>query len=165
MLKMNRINILITILSFWSIVVFGQTLETQVLNTTGGFSQNQNSSISLEFNVGEIAINKHQNSWITITEGVIQPKNDINTSTENTLQEFDISIYPNPMTSYLVIEPKEVEIQNIRLYNLLGQELLSQSFQPNLNIGHLTAGNYLLELIDKNKRVVGRYSLVKINSD
>ncbi|MFC5271946.1 T9SS type A sorting domain-containing protein [Adhaeribacter terreus] len=62
-----------------------------------------------------------------------------------------IEIYPNPAQNILnVVLPKTEDIAYIRIFNLMGQELMQTKVLPGqteqqLQIGHLPAGTYLLK--------------------
>ncbi len=62
-----------------------------------------------------------------------------------------IKIYPNPTTNYLNVVT-ELNINNIKIYSLLGQELLT-SKSKTIDVSALEKGMYLLAMEDENKRI------------
>lgn len=73
----------------------------------------------------------------------------------------NFTFYPNPVTNTLSLHANEA-IQNIAIYNLLGQEVLNaqpNSTTPNIEMEHLTTGAYLMKVtIDGNEKT---YRLLK----
>lgn len=59
-----------------------------------------------------------------------------------------LSVYPNPSKDILIVNYKS-EINDIKIYNLLGQEVLSSKMNKSdfqLNISHLSSGAYVVKL-------------------
>jgi hypothetical protein len=57
-------------------------------------------------------------------------------------------IAPNPATSQLNIQTKE-SFERINVYDMTGRKVIGQAFQQGVNIASLSAGTYVLELIDQ----------------
>lgn len=71
---------------------------------------------------------------------------DVLGTNENTIIEF--SYYPNPVVDQLNFSAKS-SIDNIKIYNLLGQQVLNQNISSNsgsVDMRHLTKGMYLAEI-------------------
>lgn len=78
---------------------------------------------------------------------------------DNTLSNF--SFYPNPARNILNVKAND-NIENIAIYNLLGQKVISQNvnaFTSNINITSLTTGLYILKANINGKS--GSYKLIK----
>ncbi len=60
----------------------------------------------------------------------------------------DYAIYPNPTTDFVRVEASE-EINNIRIFNLLG-ELVLESNLSEVNVSELQTGSYVIELNFQN---------------
>ena len=78
---------------------------------------------------------------------------------DNSLSQ--VSIYPNPVTDKLQIRiPAGVEINRIRLFNLLGQQVFETQANSTVNqevdLSVLQAGVYMVELSDGDNTVVKR---------
>ena len=81
------------------------------------------------------------------------PENYVEVGTgiiENKLNR-NLSIFPNPASDLIFIKNNnETPIENIRLINILGQEILQKSIEENglveLNIAKITQGIYFLEI-------------------
>ena len=63
-----------------------------------------------------------------------------------------VSIYPNPADDFIQIELKDYrEINSIRIYNYLGQLLISHSGNArSLEVSNLASGNYIIKFITDN---------------
>lgn len=76
-----------------------------------------------------------------------------------TLQS-EINIYPNPATSYIVIDSKNHTISSVELYNLLGEKVLGETklSDNKLDISQLNKGVYILKVNSENgvinKRII-----------
>ncbi len=68
----------------------------------------------------------------------------------------DIKLYPNPAKSYLHISSND-RVENMKIYNLKGQQVLDVNEpQMLINIEHLPAGMYFVELSNTNQAIVKR---------
>lgn len=64
-----------------------------------------------------------------------------------------LKYYPNPVSNVLTVTYSEA-ITGLKLYNMVGQQLMSKSVNSNetqLDMSHLPAGSYLLEVTADNK--------------
>jgi hypothetical protein len=62
-----------------------------------------------------------------------------------------IKLYPNPTTGELRIENEELRIENVEVYDIYGKKLSSHHLIPTsshhlINISHLTAGMYFVNI-------------------
>jgi len=69
---------------------------------------------------------------------------------ENALLNFDVEIFPNPSSNYINISINDYsdKIQHIRVYSILGKEVLSKEvnvFKYQLDVRKLTSGIYIIE--------------------
>ncbi len=72
-----------------------------------------------------------------------------------------IEIYPNPATDVIQIKNNGIDIQNIKLMNITGQELkLYTGDIQNINISFLYNGIYFLKITDRNGQT-GTYKIIK----
>jgi hypothetical protein len=56
------------------------------------------------------------------------------------------SVYPNPASSFVKVDDSKFSLNNMEIYNLLGQKLLSTTTKNQLNIENLVDGVYLLKI-------------------
>ena len=72
-------------------------------------------------------------------------RNDLINSVEN-LSEVDLDVYPNPVSNILNIDTNN-EIDNIQVFNLLGQKVFSsENVTPQLNLSSLNKGMYSIRI-------------------
>jgi len=83
------------------------------------------------------------------------------TSIPDIFVENRILYYPNPTTNFLYIQNLEkVELENVRIFNLAGQQL--QEFRSvnnailEINTSNLTNGTYILSIVDKAGNISSR---------
>jgi hypothetical protein len=78
----------------------------------------------------------------------------INWLTELVMKEEGFSVYPNPATNEITI--KNAEGGEMKIYNLLGQEILSQKINSDkevVNIQSLLSGTYIIRMQGKDNSV------------
>lgn len=67
---------------------------------------------------------------------------------------FDISITPNPATDRVTFQT-EISVDQLQLYNVLGNRILSQKNQTNtIDISSLSAGVYFVEVVSSQQRSI-----------
>ncbi len=71
---------------------------------------------------------------------------------EETIQELDFKIYPNPMTGvYLNIDSRRSEVKNIIIFNVLGEAVFEkETLENRIILQNLKTGIYLVKLIQGN---------------
>jgi hypothetical protein len=74
------------------------------------------------------------------------------------LESLNFSIYPNPTTSFVIINSKN-EINNLQIFNTLGQELIIEkqflsNNQIKLNLNTISKGLYFIKLNNSSKAIV-----------
>ena len=70
--------------------------------------------------------------------------------------------YPNPATNELTLSSGAGTIESAVIYNILGQQVLSRTFDTNnvqLNVANLTVGTYIMKVVVDGE--VGIYKIVK----
>src|SRR5690606_17154828 len=111
--------------------------------------------------VGDVIIGNEAEIYFDFNESIIT--NSVATEIVNPTSGIDsnlkdfISIYPNPVTEILNIQTtRNVELQEVKIYNLQGRELLSvkQNFET-INTEDLSSGIYLL-LIKTNEGILNQ---------
>lgn len=74
----------------------------------------------------------------------------------------DYQVYPNPISTEINIKCLVGDGYRIAIYNTLGQEILRTSLSNGgANVSSLTAGHYIMTIIDKDGNIVGKESVVK----
>lgn len=82
----------------------------------------------------------------------------INPTTIDDISSEQSIIYPNPTSNYLHFTFGEQNIfREIRIYDLRGKLILSKSYTPKIDIGNISSGAYILQLIGRNENKVYRF--------
>ena len=66
-----------------------------------------------------------------------------------------ITIYPNPANNTILVEYDNFTKATIKLYDMLGKEVLNQNFisKTEINISHLPKGVYCVSILSENKMI------------
>lgn len=74
-----------------------------------------------------------------------------------------IKVYPNPTQDYISIDNSENLVSAIELYNVSGKMVLRSNLNGNdrISLQELSAGNYILKLVDANSKIVSTNMVVK----
>jgi hypothetical protein len=67
-----------------------------------------------------------------------------------------IKIFPNPSSEQITFDWQKTQPVAISILNILGQQIQHQSFTKQLNISHLTTGNYLIQFHYPDNSVLTR---------
>lgn len=71
---------------------------------------------------------------------------------------FDFEIFPNPVTKGAIsVSVIGAEADELTIYNMLGQVVKQGSFENNVDVSHLSAGVYLLEIVVGDKKMNKRF--------
>ncbi len=68
-------------------------------------------------------------------------------SSVQTLDDSQISIYPNPAADFIFVRTGKYSPYSYQLFDLQGRSVLNQSFRSDIPVGHLDNGTYLLKVI------------------
>lgn len=143
----------------------------QAITFCGGDVATQQGSLS--FSGGEVAVQTSIAPAITVvnitesfTEGVQQPFTERDGETYNGIETLtvEISLYPNPTTTHVVLECSEPERLNYTLFNTNGQALLHGVYtegQEQIDMQPYAAGNYMLQVATPDKTKMNIYKIIK----
>jgi hypothetical protein len=76
----------------------------------------------------------------------------------------DLSVYPNPAAEYFSVQDKHDAVGEIAIVSIVGRRVKEFEYtkgDQQYNISDLPKGMYLVQLIDKNKRVLTTQKLEK----
>lgn len=137
--------------------IFGQvTTPTVITNSGGTFS---NSSVIMDFSIGELAVQTLQNNEI-LTQGFHQ--GDLKVTTALINLGIKTKIYPNPTTNFIIVELEKNVNADIKVYDINGkiviEDKLNDENQKQLDFSFLKQGNYLL-----NINIADKQSVYQIN--
>jgi hypothetical protein len=88
-----------------------------------------------------------------INDSAIVLKRKKNSGIDNSYVLDKIKIYPNPANNEMVIESGNIQIKKLKIYNLLGSEIISEipgSTHVILNVSALSPGLYMIEISSDN---------------
>ena len=139
----------------------GQSIQPGILSTTG--NQVSQASLTLQWTMGEVAIQSFEVSALSTNEGFHQLFNEeVNTPVSELKLSQEILLFPNPTSDQLNIQTETQEELHFKLFNSKGQlkksGMLNRSGQ--LEVEHLPEGHYHL-LLTNNKKEQGLYTFVK----
>ncbi|MBK9452278.1 MAG: T9SS type A sorting domain-containing protein [Bacteroidetes bacterium] len=69
--------------------------------------------------------------------------------------QLDLTVYPNPTSEFLMVQINE-PIENIAIYNMTGQKVLS-AMGNRISVASLTAGMYLIEIQTEGGKAATRF--------
>ena len=95
------------------------------------------------------------NQIITITNDSVLNTDGFNSS--------EVKLYPNPTNDILSVESK-ITIENIALYNLLGQKVLEKPTNSKIiqmSISRLSSGSYFLKLKMNTNGIIKTFQIIK----
>ena len=149
-MKKNRFVILFLCLTVFAI----QGQQSTV--AAGGVATGAGGSVT--YSIGQTVYKYISNSDIIVAQGVQQPYEIAMLSVvEDTFNTIKIEVYPNPTTSYLIINIQNNELSdlNFQLFNVMGK-LIEQkkitSLNEILSLDNMPCSTYFLKVFsDKNE--------------
>jgi len=125
-----------------------------------------NSSGEVQITIGEPIISTFENGTNGLTQGFHQT-NLIISSIEDFAEEFDVSIYPNPVMNQLTIKLTDAkEGYQIDMVDMNGKLVKTQLIFSEVNVvdvSQMAAGVYLLRLKDEQGQYLKTYQIHKLN--
>jgi len=148
--------------------VQSQSIDNDVVATAGTHFENS-CGIKLSWTMGEsVTSTVSDGSWM-ITQGFHQDWEEV-TSIENYLeQDVQINVYPNPMDNELLVTVKNKNKELfLSLYDIAGRKVDCSLIQSNQHSAHfsvswLSAGSYVLCVVDEDGVFSKTYRLEKVN--
>lgn len=145
--------ILIAIFSV-STNLLAQSIDKYVVNSSGTVLSNN--EISLEYSLGEVAVNYSSGTEIIISEGFLQGETAI-VSGLKTNNSFDMNFYPNPTTEILnVFISQNKKSGSVHIYSLKGLKLKTRRIETGdqsvrFDLSDLPSGIYLLRTMSDDE--------------
>ena len=166
----NNLFTLIAMLCFAGFIQ-AQTLSPTVVSSSGGYFTTAGGSLS--FTVAEMTmVQTFTTSGNILTQGFQQPE-DLNVSIAETPSlTGEVLIYPNPTNGNFTLSylSNETSVTTIKLYNLVGQVVLTKSVAQvnglntvDFDISSFSQGIYMLELTLLNNKGEKKATYQKIN--
>ncbi len=137
----------------------------EVITPSAGYFET--SSMSLNWTIGEIAIETYINENIMLTQGFNQADIAVTGISEDLLTDISISFYPNPVKDIFTIKTETDHMTQLtaEVYDLAGTKLISENINPGntqINTERLTTSEYILKIYD-NLHVIKSFKFIKTN--
>ncbi len=134
---------------FLGVQLHAQSIERQVIGAAG--ASFNNSTIVLDFTVGEIVITTVKDDTFVLTQGFHQSPYTILTIDPDTPTIF--SMYPNPTSGLVFIEGDG--ILETEIYATTGQKVYSTK-ATSFDLTHLSSGVYIARILTTTKLITKR---------
>jgi len=151
---MKTITLSLISIAFAISSISAQSITPQVVTSSGGYALNGGYSVS--WTLGEPVIATAQNGSNTLTQGFQQPAYNVLAITTETLQGFDVNVFPNPTSDYITIDwtTNKENTLYITLFDLAGKMISEKSYSAadekvSINLSQLASAQYILEVKDK----------------
>ena len=138
----------ISLLLFYTIG-FGQSISNQVISSLGLNTLSVN--LAMDGTLGETLYQGGQNNNIVLTEGFIQPNQEIILSIDS-FNDLSMTIFPNPVFDFLNIQLTNMSIMPLKLeiFNVNGKLIKTNSLtekHSRLDLSILSTGTYLVRFV------------------
>ncbi len=145
--------------------LYSQTIERYLISPSG--EEFKNTTVELNFSIGDIVIDTKSNSQVTLTQGFHQTQ-VIATSLKTPLEsEIELNIYPNPFTDFVYVDIKGDDLRQFsyRLFDIEGKLLKKGSLNPNhskLDFSSFKQQVYLFSIVNEKGLVLKTFNLQSI---
>jgi hypothetical protein len=155
---------MIRFLFFLFALSFVRTIEAQnlsptVVNSSGGVIQN--SSHSLEWSLGELAVSTLTSPANLLTQGFLQPTTTT-VGTEDLFDESRFSAFPNPVSDWLNLQTDIPDIKTVQIHDVSGRLVLQSGFQSLIDLHQLEIGTFVVSLFDNQNQFLHSFKISKI---
>ena len=159
--------VLTLVAAFFTIqLINAQSISPQVIASAGNYATNGGYSVS--WTLGEPVIATATNGSTTLTQGFQQPTYNVLSITNGKIEGFEVNVYPNPATDFVVIDWKtdENNLLYITLYDVTGKMISEKSYSASqdkvsINLSQLASAQYLLEVRNKNNSIAKVFQISK----
>jgi len=137
----------------------------EVITPSAGYFETP--SMSLNWTIGETAVETYINDDIILTQGFNQANIIITGITEEFLSDISISFYPNPVKDIFTIKTESGQMTQLtaEVYDLAGAKLISENINQGntqINTERLTTSVYILKIYD-NQHIIKSFKFIKTN--
>ena len=142
--------------------LLGQQIDQVVLATSGNTTEN--SGISLQWTLGEVAVSNYDANDLFLTEGFNQDLfEDVNTSTEEFSALYEMVVFPNPTSFNIELKSDIIYTFDYQVVNVDGKVLANGILKTGefINTSFLPGGIYILKLRDEKGKSAA-YSFIKL---
>jgi hypothetical protein len=146
---------------FFLFLLYNLTNAQEVISTQGdSFS---NSTLGIDYTIGEVAILTLTNSSNILTQGFHQTNLTV-LGIDDYDASFQVHIFPNPANRVLNLELLNFEGLNYEIYDMLGRLFLKDKILNSktfIDVNRLSNGLYLLVLTGENNQKLKTYRIIK----
>lgn len=142
---------------------FSQSLEPEVLSSSGDYFTSTN--IKLNWTLGEMVTETFIAGSNILTQGFQQP-NYLYTAVDETAENKEISIYPNPFSDVVTINTGNYTGVNVNVYDLQGKNLIENNINKSnlqLDFSAFAPGIYFIKIYNSEK-ILKTFKVQKINN-
>jgi hypothetical protein len=151
--------------SVFFLFVFSMSCFAQQVISSAGTTATSTSA-QLSWTVGEPVIETFTGTGVILTQGFHQSRYTI--TAINLLEDPDLflSVYPNPVADFLVLEVKASEIKSMSyfLFGMDGRKLDEgkvEKHSESINMAGYSSGTYLLKVFGKNMNQLQTFKIIK----
>ena len=148
------------LLIFSPLFVLGQVTSPSLISSSG--DSYSNSNLNMDFSIGEVVIETHQNNEI-LTQGFHQGVLNIQTGVLEL--DFATKVYPNPTTNIVIVELEKDITGEILIYDINGKLMISDKLDneriKQFDFSKFSQGNYLLHINIKDKLDIYKIQKIK----
>ncbi len=143
----------------------GQSIEPQVIGSTGDYFVGTNATLSNT--VGEVMIETVSSTNSMITQGFQQPETS-GVGIVEAGKKIEVNVFPNPTFDKLNITLKDADQDfSVQLYDVQGKLVRQLTYTQNasavhMDISHYAAGNYVLKVSSKNAQHIASFKVQKM---
>ena len=156
-----KLTFMKNLLLFGALTLSLNSLGQEVVSTQG--DSYTNASGSIDFTIGEVVINTVTDGTNDLTQGFHQTNWNF-LGVDNHEQNFEATVYPNPMGTELYIQTENFEFVSYIIYDAAGRivaENKLNALQTGIDVSTFAPSSYSLVLLNENQEKVKTFKLVK----
>lgn len=160
----NKSNLIALIILLTAFTIM-KTAAQKAIPATGGEAIGSGGVVS--FTVGQVAYITNVGVSNSEIQGVQQPYEiSVVTMLEQSPDDMDLSVFPNPTTEFLMLKHEDIDAKNLtyELYDIHGKILKSNSLTGNntrINMAGFPASTYFLQVKQVQKNITRFKIIVK----
>ena len=127
-------------------------------NASGGEGSGNGGKVS--FSIGQTSYNSYKASNGAISEGVQQPFEISELSTQENIEGIQLAInaFPNPTSDYLALTISNLDENNLsyQLFDVQGRMIINESITnslTNISMANLVSSTFILKIFKKNQNI------------
>ena len=123
----------------------------------------QNSNTTLVSSSGNIIAGELTGTNLRLVHILFSFEDTPITGWDNLIVNSEINVYPNPFKVDLFIDAGTIIPNHLKIYNSMGVKVYDMAYtSPDIQLTEFTSGVYLLKILNKSKRVVGSFKIIKL---